>query len=155
MAKKNLCVAWIGTESTQMLNSSIRLCEEAAYAYGYEIVSFYENRDNQSLSCMLDEIQSKEIKTIITPSIVSVCKDLNHTFDVARLIFLNGITIIDLSLTYEMNNMDNFIKGIYYGLIQKEDDYNTLNVWGLPDFENNFDNDIEYGQLWSMDESVN
>lgn len=154
MAKNNLCVAWVDTKSIESLDSQMSFYNEAADVFGYELISFYGDKDNKGLESMLNEILNKGIKTIITKSIASLCQNLDSCIDIVRKIFQNQITIVDVSTTEEMKNMSDFINCLRDELYRKEVAYNMQDEWIDYSFNNIFLNDIEYGELHRMDESI-
>lgn len=155
MATTNLCVAWVDTKSIESLDSQMSFYYEAADVFGYELISFYGDNDNKGMGFMLNEILDKGIKTIITKSIAALCQNLDSGIDIARKIFQNNITIVNVSTTEEMKNMSDFIRCLFNELLDMEIAYNMQNEWPEYSFDEIFSNDLEYAELCRMDEGVN
>ena len=129
MATSNSCVAWIDTMSVEPLDSQMSFYDEAANMFGFELISFYGDDGNKGMEFMLNEILDKGIKTIITKSITSLCRNLDSGIDIARKIFQNKIAIVEVA-------------------------YNMQDEWSDHSFNEILSNNIEYAELLRMDESV-
>lgn len=146
MAKNNNCVAWVGMEGNEYLNPQIGFCLESAEIYGYEIVSFYGDKERVDVELMLNDILNNNIKTLAIPSIISVCDDLKTFITTIRKIFDNNITVLNFIQMKEMHNMHDFISCLSDELYSNEEGYNN-NFWYYPDETN----EIEYGELYYME----
>lgn len=153
--RKNTCVAWINSKSIESLNSQMSFYAEAANVFGYEDVHFYGDKDNQSIELMLDEVLTLGVKTIIVKSIKSLCRNLELGISIARKIFQNNITIVNVGTTEEMKNMSDFIRCLFNELLDMEIAYNMQDEWPEYSFDEIFSNDLEYAELCRMDEGVN
>ena len=154
MATSNSCVAWIDTMSVEPLDSQMSFYDEAANVFGFELISFYGDDGNKGMEFMLNEILDKGIKTIITKSITSLCRNLDSGIDIARKIFQNKIVIVDVATTKGMTNISDFINCLCDELYQKEVAYNMQDEWSDYSFNEILSNNIEYAELLRMDESV-